>query len=67
MKKNQKDQIRTMSIDELGKELSDTVKKLSDRAIGKKGSSTRNVREGKMLRIKRAILLTALREKELHV
>ncbi len=56
-----------MSIDELGKELSDTVKKLSDRAIGKKGSSTRNVREGKMLRIKRAILLTALREKELHV
>ncbi|MBI3576633.1 50S ribosomal protein L29 [Candidatus Gottesmanbacteria bacterium] len=67
MKKKEKDQIHALSVEELCKEIAETTKKLSDRSIAKKGSSNRNVKDAKALRIKRAILLTVLREKELSV
>lgn len=58
MKKKDKDQLRSLAVDELRKELA---------AVPEKGSKTRNVREGKALRLRRAVVLTILREKELAV
>lgn len=58
MKKKDKDQFRSMTALELKKELTVVVKR---------DTKSRNVKEGKAQRIKRAILLTLLREKELHV
>ncbi len=66
MKKKDLDQIHAMTAGEIQKEIRDLAKKASDKTIAKKDSNARNVRDGKALRIKRAILLTVLREKELQ-
>ncbi len=67
MKKKDKNQFRSMTALELKKEIANDLKASSVKKVGKKDTSTRNVKEGKAQRIKRAILLTLLREKELQV
>lgn len=67
MKKNQKDQLRAMSFGDLCKEIASIGKMLTDLTTKKKDSSSRNVRAAKALRIRRAVSLTILREKELKI
>ncbi len=56
-----------MSFGDLCKEIASIGKMLTDLTTKKKDSSSRNVRAAKALRIRRAVSLTILREKELKI
>ena len=67
MKKKDKETYRAMTIDELRKEVTQTDQGLMEKRLGKQKTQMRNVHEAKSLRIKRAVLATLVREKELTI
>ena len=65
MKRKDKDHLRGSTKDELKTQLKDMTKKLTEKLVGGQKQQSRNTHEALLLRKKRAVILTILREKEL--
>lgn len=65
MKKKDKEQLRTLKHEDLRKELEQLKKKVYEQAVQKSVAPVKNVREGRELRKKIAMILTIMHESEL--
>ncbi len=67
MKKKEKQSLQAMTPQELGKVLVDAQTALAIGVMGRYSKQSRNVREGRVLRKKIAVISTLVRQKELAV
>ena len=63
MKKKEKEQLKSLSIEELNKELMTVTGDLRKIMVGQVGKENRNTRQARQFRRKRAVILTLLRQK----
>lgn len=66
MKKKEKEQLRSLSIEELNKELMTVTGDLRKIMVGQVDKENRNTRQARQFRRKRAVILTLLRQKEIN-
>lgn len=65
MKQKEKEELRGSTKEELTLQLREITKKFTEKLVGSHKQQSRNTHEALILRKKRAVILTLLREKEL--
>lgn len=66
MKKKEKTNIAGNTIEELKTLLTETSDKLVKLGLNRATSQSHNTRESRALRLKKAVIMTTIREKEMH-
>ncbi|MBI4065250.1 hypothetical protein HY409_02685 [Candidatus Gottesmanbacteria bacterium] len=66
MKKKEKESLKNLKLTELGKQASDLTQKIEQAMMKRYTETLKNTREIRMLRMKKAVIHTYIREKELE-